>query len=259
MGQFVGAIAGHEGSLRGAEVPGRVAATSRSTTRPTAWPFRRRRPSAASGLVPDLARTATLAPEGRGRPAGGDRPRGRPPRPVALSADPHRQERGRAAAGGPGRRDQGRQPRALADPRGQGGRRARRQRRRPAGGHCRDGAGRAASACSSSPTRASCRRTPPGSARTRAATCWRPRPSWPRRSSSGRACWRCPRASVGRVGGDALALKDEAALALGRSASGARGTGCRAIMARRRLMFLSNVLAFADSCLVALHRYDRGD
>ena len=48
MGQFVGAVAGHGGGLRGARLPGRVAATSRSTTRPTAPPSRRRRPSAAS-------------------------------------------------------------------------------------------------------------------------------------------------------------------------------------------------------------------
>ena len=148
------------------------------------------------GLVPDLAHMADTRPQGRGQSAGGDRPRGWPPRPVALPADRDRQSRGRAAAGGSGRRDQGRQPRSLADPRGQGARGARHQRRRPTGGRRRDGARRRRSACSCSPTRASCLLTPPGSARIRAAMSWRRARNWPRRSSSALACWPCQQAVV---------------------------------------------------------------
>ena len=190
-------------------------ATSRSTTRPTASPSRRRRRSAASGLVPDIAQHGRHSPSRPratcwsliGREAG-------PPRPVALPADRHRQDRGRAAAGRPGRRDQGRQPGARADPRGQG--------RAPcttsATAACWSPSPRwrwpAASACSSSPTRASCRRTPPGSARTRAATCWRPRPELAEEIIERARLLALPARVVGRVGGDALALKGEAALAL---------------------------------------------
>ena len=87
MGQFVGAIQGMKEAcevLKYPVVSGNVSLYNE--TNGVAIP-----PTPAIGgvgLVPDLARTATLALEGRGRPAGGDRPRGRPPRPVALSADP---------------------------------------------------------------------------------------------------------------------------------------------------------------------------
>ena len=64
------------------------------------------------------------------------------------------------------------------------------------------------------PSRASCRRTAPGSARIRPATSWKPSPAWSRRSSSGRGCWRCRPESSARVSGNALTLKNEAALAL---------------------------------------------
>ena len=125
-----------------------------------------------------------------------------------------RQARRRAAARRSRRRDQGRPPRARADPRGQGLGRARRLRRRAAGRHRRDGARRLRSAWSSSPTRASCRRTPSGSARTRAATCSPSTPCAPRRCWSAPACWRCRPASSARTGGDAIALKGEPALPL---------------------------------------------
>ena len=104
---------GHEGSLRGAEVPGRVRqrlALQRDQRRRHSADARHRRRRGGAGPVSHRH----ARPEERGRPAGGDRTRSRPSRPVALSADPHRQERGRAAAGRSRRRDQGRQPRARA-------------------------------------------------------------------------------------------------------------------------------------------------
>ena len=123
MGQFVGAVQGMKEAcevLKYPVVSGNVSLYNE--TNGVAIP-----PTPAIGgvgLVPDLAHVADIALQGRGQPAGGDRPRGRPPRPVALPAHRDRQGGGRAAARGPGRRDQGRQPRALADPRGQGARRA---------------------------------------------------------------------------------------------------------------------------------------
>ena len=111
MGQFVGAIQGMKEAcevLKYPVVSGNVSLYNE--TNGVAIP-----PTPAIGgvgLVPDSPRTASARAEGRGRSAGGDRPRGRPSRPVALPADRHGQDRGRAAAGGPGRRDQGRQPRA---------------------------------------------------------------------------------------------------------------------------------------------------
>ena len=60
------------------------------------------------------------APEARGRSLDRHRPRGGPPRAIALPGDVDRQARGRAAARRPRRRDQGRAARARADPRGQG-------------------------------------------------------------------------------------------------------------------------------------------
>ena len=72
----------------------------------------------------------------------------------------------------------------------------------------------AAMASSCSPTRASCRRTPSGSARTRAATCLPPGPSIAEEIAERARLLGLPARIVGKVGGDALTLKGEAALPL---------------------------------------------
>ena len=215
MGQFVGAVQGMAEACRGARLPGRVRqrlALQRDQRRRHPADARHRRRRARSPTLRSMADIA-LKREGDllvviGREAGhlGQ---------SLYQLHRHRQARGRAAAGRPRRRDQGRQPRARADPRGQGRGRARRQRRRPAGRHRRDGAGRRHRRRSSSPTRASCPRMPPGSARTRAAMCSPLEPERRRGGHRARApARRCPRASSARVGGDALDLKGEAALPL---------------------------------------------
>ena len=101
----------------------------------------------------------------------------------------------------------------------------------------RDGAGRRASACSSSPTRASCRRTPPGSARTRAATCWRPRPSCAEEIIERARLLALPARVVGRVGGDALALQGRSRADARRSSRGARGLAAGRTWRTARRMF----------------------
>ena len=60
----------HEGSLRGAQIPGRVGQRLALQRDQRRRPFRPRPPSAASGSIPDVARMADIAPEARGRPAG---------------------------------------------------------------------------------------------------------------------------------------------------------------------------------------------
>ena len=69
MGQFVGAIKGMKEACEGSNIRS-CRATSRSTTRPTASPFRPPRQSAASASIPDIGKIAEHRPEGGGRPAG---------------------------------------------------------------------------------------------------------------------------------------------------------------------------------------------
>ncbi len=168
----------------------------------------------AVGLIPDIARMADLRLKREGdlvivigREAGhlGQ---------SLYQEHVDRQARGRAAARRPRRRDQGRAPRARADPRGQGRGRARRLRRRADRRRRRDGARRLTSAWSSSPTRAGCPRTPCGSARTKAATSLSVDPMRAEEVLERARLLALPGRIIGRTGGDAITVKGEPALAL---------------------------------------------
>ena len=63
---------------------------------------------------------------------------------------------------------------------------------------------------------------PPGSARTRAATCWRRRPELAEEIIERARLLALPARVVGTVGGDALSLKNETALAVADLRSGPR-------------------------------------
>ena len=86
MGQFVGAMPGMAEACRGARLPGRLGQRLALQRDQRRRPFRRRPPSAASAS----SRTSPALPTSRLKREGDllvvDRPRGRPPRPVALSA-----------------------------------------------------------------------------------------------------------------------------------------------------------------------------
>ncbi len=117
MGQFAAAVKGMGEACRSARLPGRRPATSRSTTRPTASASRPRPPSAASAVMPDVARSPT-SPQARGRPAGRHRPRGRAASASrSISRSSATKLEGAPPPVRPRRRDQGRPPHPLADPR----------------------------------------------------------------------------------------------------------------------------------------------
>ena len=211
MGQFVGSVQGMKEACEALEVPGRVGqrlALQRDQRRghPADARDRRRRPDARRRAHGAAWRCKPegdlLVPIGREQGHLGQslyqlivtgKLEGAPP-PVDLADEIKA----------------GNLVRALIRE-GKVARRARRQRRRPAGGDRRDGAGRRPSASSCSPTRASCRRTPPGSARTRAATCWRPRPELAEEIVERARLLALPARVVGRVGGDGWRSRARAA------------------------------------------------
>ena len=222
MGQFVGAIKGMAEACRVLDYP--VVSGNVSLYNETNGVGIPPTPAIGGvGLVPDVSRMADLRLKGSGDLL------------VVIGRESghlgqslyqelvDRQARGRAAAGRPRRRDQGRPPRPLADPRGQGRGRARRLRRRAARRRRRDGARRQASASSCSPTRASCRRTPFGSARTRAAMCWRSIPMRAEEVLERARLLALPARIVGRTGGEAICAEGRAGAAARRAARRARG------------------------------------
>ena len=193
MGQFVGAIQGMKEAcevLRYPVVSGNVSLYNETNGvgDPADAGDRRRRPGAgpgADGAHGAAARRATSWSRSAARTATS----------ASRSISSHATGRNEGAPppGRPRRRDQGRQPGARPDPRAQGQRRARRKRRRPPGRHRRDGPGRRHRR-PALPLRGPAARARrlvrrgPGPLRR-----WRPTRSWPRRSSSARACWPCRR------------------------------------------------------------------
>ena len=205
----------HRGGLQGARLSRSSPATSRSTTRPTAARSCRRRRSAASALIDDFTKSATLAFKRAGEAIllVGETTGWLGQSHVSARNLPAARRARRRRSISTEERENGDFVRG-ADPRRHGDRGARPLRRRAAGRARRDGDGLRHRRGARRPRRAISRRMRIGSARTRRAISSPCRPAGRGRARARarrRAC-RCSR--IGVTGGDALMLPGERPIAV---------------------------------------------